>query len=83
MSIDIYPEQRCCKSPTSNVIFELFETVSTYEIKCGSKVIEAYRDELDEAQIAVIKLLGMTEKEYWNQDLSNIQGTVAIYSAVF
>jgi transposase len=65
-SIDVYPEQRRCKKPTANVIFELFEPMSTYEIKDGSRVIEAYHDKLDETQKIVLKLLGMKESEYWN-----------------
>lgn len=70
-SIDIYPEKRCSKKPTANLVFELFESVSAYKIKKGDKVIGMSHDKLDKEQKLVLRLLGMTEKEYW-QGISKI-----------
>lgn len=63
--IDVYPEQRCTEKPTANAIFELFESVSSYQIKVGEKVVEEYRDELDNTQIQILNLLQITPEQYW------------------
>ena len=64
-SINVYPEQRCSEKPTANAIAELFEPVSTYQIKKSTKVIDTYNDDLDETQNLIIRLLNMSKKEYW------------------
>jgi len=65
LSVDVYPEQRCCENPTANSIFQLFEPISTSQITVSSKVIKAYRDKLDETQKLILSLLGLSEKAYW------------------
>jgi transposase len=65
--IEVYPEHRCSERPTANAIFELFERVSSYQIINKKKVIEEYRDNLDETQLMILGLLGISEKEYWGQ----------------
>jgi len=64
-SIDVYPEHRCSERPTANAIFELFENIYTYQIIEGDAISETFKDELDDTQSQIVKLLGMTEEEYW------------------
>lgn len=65
--IEVYPEHRCSERPTANAIFEMFERVSSYQITNGKKIVEEYRDNLDETQLMILDLLDISEKEYWGQ----------------
>lgn len=64
--IIIYPEEREAKYPTANKILELFAGICTYKIVQDSKVVESYRDELNEKQKLILNLLNISEEEYWN-----------------
>ena len=64
-AIPIYPENRPAPHPTTAKIFALFEGISTYTVKRGSRGSECYRDELTSTQIKVLSLLGLKEKDYW------------------
>lgn len=61
----VYPEARDSKRPTTNTILELFESVSRYEIKHGTDLLEEYKDELDETQHQILNLLNIDRDEYW------------------
>ncbi len=63
--LDIYPEERESKFPTTNSILNAFNGVSRYKIIKDRMVIEEYKDKLSETQLQVLELLGMSEKEYW------------------
>jgi transposase len=64
--MNIYPEDRECKSPTSSIVFDRFSHVSRYEIIENGKVVECYRDELTDAQKEILSILKISESEYWN-----------------
>ena len=66
-SIDIYPEQRESKYPTTASLLNTFEHASSYEIKSDKSLIEAYRDELSSVQKEVINLLGIKENQYFGE----------------
>lgn len=64
-NIDVYPENRSCSAPTANVIFELFESIATYQLSIDNEIIESFCDKLDATQLLVLDLLGMVESSYW------------------
>lgn len=64
-SLDIY-DQHFYEKLTAHAIFQLFEPVSTYQIKQGDEVIETYQDALNETQQLILALLGLSEDQYWN-----------------
>jgi transposase len=66
--IDVYPEHRCSKSPTSNAIFELFESVSTYQILYGEELIEEFKDDLNDTQNLILNLLKINPEKYWKSN---------------
>lgn len=65
-NLDVYSEQRSSTKPTANAIFQLFEPISTYQIKQGDKVIETYQDKLNKTQCLILDLLGLSKEQYWN-----------------
>jgi len=64
-ALSIYPEHRLAYHPTTAKIFERFQDISNYKIVKGGQVIKVYRDELTDLQKEILRLLGMTEKDYW------------------
>lgn len=64
-SLTIYPEEREAIHPTTSKIFKKFDGVSTYRIMRNSKVIEEYRDELNETQDTILSFFNITEKNFW------------------
>ena len=67
-SIDIYPEERESKSPTTNSIMNLFDKNYRYElIDENKRVLKHFHDELSEVQMQVLKLLEISESTYWGE----------------
>ena len=67
-SIDIYPEERESKFPTTNAIMNLFNKNYRYELFNESKEISKnFHDELSEVQIQVLNLLEISDSTYWGQ----------------
>ena len=64
-ALSIYPEHRLAYHPTTAKIIERFQDISIYKIVKGGQVIKVYRDEITDLQREIIRLLGMTEKDYW------------------
>ncbi len=65
-SLAIYPEERDAMHPTTSKVFKKFDGVSIYRITRKSKVIEEYRDELNETQKSILSFFNITEKQFWN-----------------
>jgi transposase len=63
--IRVYPEQREASHPTTAKILDRFENICTYKIKENSKVVETFKDSLNEDQKLVLDLLNIEENEYW------------------
>ena len=63
--IRVYPEQREASHPTTAKILDRFENICTYKIKENSKVVETFKDGLNEDQKLVLSLLNIEEDEYW------------------
>jgi transposase len=63
--IRVYPEQREASHPTTSKIIDRFENICTYKIMENSKVVESYKDSLNEDQKLILSLLNIEEDEYW------------------
>jgi transposase len=63
--IRVYPEQREASHPTTAKILDRFENICTYKIKENSKVVETFKDSLNEDQKLILSLLNIGEDEFW------------------
>ena len=63
--IIVYPEQREASHPTTSKIIDRFENICTYKIMENSKVVETFRDSLNEDQKLILSLLNIEEDKYW------------------
>ncbi len=64
--ITVYPEERETSHPTTNKILNLLENICTYQIIENGRVVETFRDNLNEDQKLILSLLNITEEQYWN-----------------
>ena len=64
-TIRVYPEQREATHPTTCKILDRFDSICTYKITQDSKVVEWFRDSLNEDQKLVLSLLNIEESDYW------------------
>ena len=63
--IRVYPEQREASHPTTSKILDRFDNICTYKIIENSKVVETFKDSLNEDQKLILSLLNIEEDEYW------------------
>jgi transposase len=63
--IRVYPEQREARYPTTSKILDRFENIFTYKILENSKVVETFKDSLNEDQKHILDLLNIEENKYW------------------
>lgn len=63
--IRVYPEQREASHPTTCKIIDRFDSICTYKIMENSKVVETFKDSLNEDQKLILGLLNIEEDEYW------------------
>jgi transposase len=63
--IRVYPEQREASHPTTSKIIDRFDSICTYKIMENSKVVETFKDSLNEDQKLILSLLNIEEDEYW------------------
>lgn len=64
--LKLYPEDRDAPHPTTSQLFKTFEGLCTYTISQAGGVCEHYHDELNPTHRAVLALLDMSEREFWN-----------------
>jgi len=64
-TIRVYPEQREASHPTTNKIIDRFDNICKYKIVENSKVVEMFKDSLNEDQKLMLNLLNIEEKTYW------------------
>jgi len=64
-ALPIYPEDRYAESPTTFRLLDYFEGISVYQLKEGNKVIRWFKDDLNDTQKTILRLLGMKEADYW------------------
>jgi transposase len=63
--IRVYPEQREANHPTTGKILDRFDNICTYKIMENSKVVETFKDSLNEDQKLILSLLNIEEDKYW------------------
>jgi len=63
--IRVYPEQREASHPTTSKILDRFDNICTYKIMENSKVVENFKDSLNEDQKLILSLLNIEEDKYW------------------
>jgi len=67
--IRVYPEQREASHPTTSKIIDRFDSICTYKIMENSKVVETFKDSLNEDQKLILSLLNIEEEQYWKSTL--------------
>jgi transposase len=63
--IRVYPEQREASHPTTSKILDRFNNICTYKIVENLKVVETFKDSLNEDQKLILRLLNIEENKYW------------------
>jgi hypothetical protein len=63
--IRVYHEQREATHPTTVKIIDRFQNICTYKIMENSKVVETFKDSLNEDQKLILTLLNIEKDEYW------------------
>jgi transposase len=63
--IRVYPEQREASHPTTSKILDRFDNICTYKIMENLKVVETFKDSLNEDQKLILRLLNIEENKYW------------------
>jgi len=64
-AIRVYPEQREATHPTTCKIIDRFDSICTYKIMESSKIVECFKDSLNEDQKLILSLLNIEENGYW------------------
>jgi transposase len=63
--LKLYPEDREAPHPTTSQLFKTFDRLSTYSLPRENGAIENYHDDLNHTHQTVLKLLGISEQEFW------------------
>ena len=66
-AIPVYPEHRLSAHPTTARIVDRFQDISIYRLYYQGILTKQYEDELTPLQRKVLKLMGMSEGDYWQQ----------------
>jgi transposase len=67
--ISLYPEERECRAPTAERIFELFSPLQFHRLKKGEKLEQVFHPELSQIQEQVVHMLGVPISRF-TQDMS-------------
>jgi transposase len=68
-AIPVYPEHRLAYHPTTAIIFDRFQDLSTHFLVRGDIVVKEYRDPLTDLQKEILSLLNIPEQSYWERFL--------------
>jgi transposase len=63
-ALPMYPEGRACRWPTARRVIDLFESVQRHTLVHGKRPAEAMVTELTRLQRKLVKLLGLSAKDY-------------------
>lgn len=63
--LKLYPEDRDAPHPTTSQVLKTFAGISRYIIEDKDGRVQEYKDELKPVHRSVLKLTGITEKEFW------------------
>ena len=64
-AIPIYPEHRLAYHPTTVKIADRFQEMSVSRLMQDNKLVNEFRDLLNDIQLSMLSLLGMSETDYW------------------
>lgn len=64
-AIPVYPEDRLAYHPTTARIIDRFHDLSLYRLHHDGELVKQFKDEMSPLQRRVLKLLGMSESDYW------------------
>ena len=63
-SLPLYPEGRVCRRPTARKIIDLFDNIERHELQQAGQEPETFVTELTPLQKQILRLLGMSPKNY-------------------
>jgi len=63
-SIELYPELRSCRAPSTERILEIFATVARHQLHHDGTLIQTFQPELSAQQQQVLDLLGLPHAAY-------------------
>jgi transposase len=66
-TIELYPELRDCKAPSTERILEIFTTVSRHQLHRDGTPVQTFQPELTAQQQQVLDLLGLPHRAYTQQ----------------
>jgi transposase len=66
-TIELYPELRDCKAPSTERILEIFTTVSRHQLHHDGTPVQTFQPELTAQQQQVLDLLGLPHRAYTQQ----------------
>ena len=66
-SIELYPELRDCKAPSTERILEIFSTVARHQLHRHGTLVQTFQPELSVQQLQVLDLLGLPHSAYTQQ----------------
>ena len=66
-TIELYPELRDCKAPSTERILEIFTTVSHHQLHRDGTPVQTFQPELTAQQQQVLDLLGLPHRAYTQQ----------------
>jgi len=69
-SIELYPEQRSCRAPSTERILEIFATLTRHQLHDNDRLIQTFQPELTTQQRQVLDLLGLPQSAYTQQPQS-------------
>ncbi len=64
-ALKVYPEEREARCPTTSRVLNIFDSISTYQITENSRVVEEYKDDLNDTQKLILEFLNITQNRYW------------------
>ena len=63
-SLPLYPEDRLCRSPTTERVITLFRGVRRHILKLENKELRTFKDDISPLQSKVLSLLGVSDTTY-------------------
>jgi hypothetical protein len=66
-SIELYPELRSCRAPSTERILEIFATLTRHQLHDNDRLIQTFQPELTTQQRQVLDLLGLPQNAYTQQ----------------
>jgi hypothetical protein len=58
-SLPLYPEERSCKAPSAQRIFELFSPLSRHRLRRAGRLVEVFEPQLTKLQKRLLHLIGI------------------------